>query len=42
MFLVHPTLSDDEIDKTCDALNQVMRVASQEQVYVGELEENFV
>jgi dTDP-4-amino-4,6-dideoxygalactose transaminase len=42
MFLVHPTLSDDEIDKTCDALNQVMRVASQVQVYVGELEENFV
>ncbi len=28
MFLVHPTLSDAEIQKTCDALREVMRVAS--------------
>jgi dTDP-4-amino-4,6-dideoxygalactose transaminase len=27
MFLVHPTLTDDEIDKTCDVLDGVMREA---------------
>lgn len=42
MFLVHPTLSVDEINKTCDALDEVMHLASQEQVFVQELEENFV
>jgi dTDP-4-amino-4,6-dideoxygalactose transaminase len=29
MFLVHPTLSKDEIQKTCDAIEQVMSLASQ-------------
>jgi dTDP-4-amino-4,6-dideoxygalactose transaminase len=28
MFLVHPTLTDQEIQKTCDAIAQVMRQAS--------------
>lgn len=28
MFLVHPTLTDDEINKTCDAIRQVMAQAS--------------
>lgn len=28
MFLVHPTLSDDEIEKTCSALRDVMREAA--------------
>ncbi|BAZ94542.1 aminotransferase protein [Thiohalobacter thiocyanaticus] len=28
MFLVHPTLSGDEIDKTCDVLTDVLRHAS--------------
>ncbi|WP_175653706.1 DegT/DnrJ/EryC1/StrS family aminotransferase [Pseudomonas sp. Marseille-P9899] len=27
MFLVHPTLTDDEIEKTCDALRDVMALA---------------
>ncbi|MDG1109906.1 MAG: DegT/DnrJ/EryC1/StrS aminotransferase family protein [Burkholderiaceae bacterium] len=28
MFLVHPTLTDAEIQKTCDAIEQVMSIAS--------------
>ena len=28
MFLVHPTLQPAEIDKTCEAIRQVMRLAS--------------
>lgn len=28
MFLVHPTLQQNEIDKTCSAINQVMELAS--------------
>ncbi len=28
MFLVHPTLTQDEIQKTCDAIYQVMAIAS--------------
>ena len=28
MFLVHPTLTDAEIQKTCDVLNEVMTLAS--------------
>lgn len=28
MFLVHPTLTEDEINKTCDAIRQVMAQAS--------------
>ena len=27
MFLVHPTLREQEIRKTCDAIHQVMRQA---------------
>lgn len=30
MFLVHPTLTTTEIEKTCDVLSQVMRLASKE------------
>ena len=28
MFLVHPTLKDDEIQKTCDTIRSVMKLAS--------------
>ena len=28
MFLVHPTLTDDEIQQTCDAISMVMKLAS--------------
>lgn len=28
MFLVHPTLTDVEVNKTCDAISKVMRMAS--------------
>jgi dTDP-4-amino-4,6-dideoxygalactose transaminase len=30
MFLVHPTLTDEEVTKTCDAVNAVLRVASRD------------
>lgn len=32
MFLVHPTLTDAEVDKTCVIIRQVMRLASTDQV----------
>ena len=33
MFLVHPTLGDQEIEKTCSTLTQVMRQAVEKHVY---------
>lgn len=33
MFLVHPTLSEQEIEKTCWALTQVMRLADKKSAY---------
>ncbi len=34
MFLVHPTLGEQEIEKTCSTLTQVMRQAVEKHVYV--------
>ena len=31
MFLVHPTLTQAEVDKTCEAIGRVMRMASRSQ-----------
>jgi dTDP-4-amino-4,6-dideoxygalactose transaminase len=30
MFLVHPTLTQAEVDKTCEAVRRVMRMAQKE------------
>lgn len=35
MFLVHPTLTSDEINKTCQALTDVMSLATQESLEVA-------
>jgi dTDP-4-amino-4,6-dideoxygalactose transaminase len=31
MFLVHPTLTESEIQKTCNAVGEVLKLASQSQ-----------
>jgi dTDP-4-amino-4,6-dideoxygalactose transaminase len=30
MFLVHPTLTEDEIQQTCDAITSVMKLADKQ------------